>query len=63
MRKEEKNHTSVKENVKSKKFLTQNNQEIRDTIKISNLRIIGIEKVEGSQFQGPENVFNKISPT
>jgi uncharacterized coiled-coil protein SlyX len=32
--------TSVKENTKCKKLLTQNIQEIQDTIEISNLRII-----------------------
>ena len=50
----------VKENVKSKKFLTQNIQEIWDTMKKPNLRIIGIEEGEDSQFKGPENMFNKI---
>ena len=35
---------SVKENVKSKKFLTQNIQEIWDTMKRPNLRIIGVEE-------------------
>ena len=38
--------TSVKENVKSKKFLTQNIQEIWDTMKRPNLRIIEIEGEE-----------------
>jgi hypothetical protein len=51
--------TSGKENVKSKKCLTQNIQEIWDTMKIPNLRIIRIEEDE-SQIQGPENIFNKI---
>ena len=37
--------TSVKENVKSKNFLTENIQEIWDTMKIPNLRIIGVEEV------------------
>ena len=48
---------SVKENVKSKKFMTENIQETWDTIKRLNLRIIGIE--EDSQFKGPENIFKK----
>ena len=49
----------VKENVKSKKFLTQNIQKIWDTMKRPNLRVIGI-KGEESQLQGSENIFNKI---
>ena len=51
---------SVKENVKSKKFLTQTVQEIQDNMKRQNLRIIGIEEKEDSLLQGPENIFNKI---
>jgi translation initiation factor 2B subunit (eIF-2B alpha/beta/delta family) len=35
---------SVKENAKSKRFLIQNIQEIWDTMKTPNLRIIGIEE-------------------
>ena len=42
----EKGDSSVKENVKSNKFLTQNIQEIWDTMKRQNLRIIGIEREE-----------------
>ena len=30
-------------------------------MKRSNLRIIGIEESEDSQFKGPENIFNKIT--
>ena len=52
--------TPVKENAKYKKFLTQNIQEIWDTMKRPNLRIIGIEEVEDTQFKGPENIFDKI---
>jgi restriction endonuclease len=53
-------NTLVKESIKSKMFLTQNIQEIWDTIKRSNLRIIGIE--EGNiQLKSPENIFNKIT--
>ena len=47
--------TSLKENVKSKKPLTQSIQEIWDTIKGPNLRLIGIEEEE-SQLKGPENI-------
>ena len=49
----------VKENVKSKMFLTQNIQEILDTMERPNLRIVGIEE-EDTQPEGPENIFNKI---
>ena len=40
--------TTVKENVKCKKLLTQNIQEIQDTVRRPNLKIIGIEKREDS---------------
>ena len=43
-----------------KYFLTQNIQEIWNTMKRSNLRIIGIEEGNDSQIKGPENTFNKI---
>jgi hypothetical protein len=52
--------TTVKENSKHKIFLTQSIQEIQDTIKRPNLRIIRTEENEDSQLKGPENVFNKI---
>jgi hypothetical protein len=52
--------TTVKENAKCKKLLTQNIQEIQDTMRRSNLRIIGIEESEDSQLQEPVNIFNKI---
>ena len=51
--------TLVKEYTKGKKFLTQNIQESQEKMKRSNLRIIGIEEGEDSQFKGPENIFNK----
>ena len=41
--------TSVKENVKARKFLTQTTQKIWGTMKRPNLRIIGIEEGEVSQ--------------
>ena len=50
----------VKENSKSKKFLTQNMQEIWDTMRRPNLRIIGIEENEDSRLKGLEIIFNKI---
>jgi uncharacterized coiled-coil protein SlyX len=43
--------TTVKENAKSKKLLTQNIQEIQDRIKRLNIRIIGIEESEDSQLK------------
>ena len=52
--------TTIKENAKCKKLLTQNIQEIQDTMRKPNLRIIGIEKSEDSQLKGPVNIFNKI---
>ncbi|ERE81613.1 Transposase, L1 containing protein [Cricetulus griseus] len=39
-------HSSTKENLKSNKSLTQNIQEIWDTVKRPNLRIIGVEEGE-----------------
>ena len=50
----------VKENNKSNKFLTQNIQEIWDTMKRLNLGIIGVEEGEELQLKGTENIFNKI---
>ena len=52
--------TSIKENIKSNKFLTQIIQEIWDTMKRRNLRIIGVEDGKELQLKGSENMFNKI---
>jgi predicted phage tail protein len=52
--------TIIKENAKCKKILTQNIQEIHDTMIRPNLRKIGIEESEDSHVKGPVNVFNKI---
>jgi uncharacterized coiled-coil protein SlyX len=52
--------TTVKENAKSKKLLTQNIQEIQVTMRRPNLRIIGVEESKDSQLKGPVNIFNKI---
>nr|AAQ91035.1 LRRGT00079 [Rattus norvegicus] len=52
--------STVKDNVKRKKLLVQNIQEIQDSTRRSNLRIIGIEESEDSQLKGPVNIFNKI---
>ena len=43
-----------------KKLLTQNIQEIQDTMRRPNLRIIGIDEGKDSQLKGPVNIFNKI---
>ncbi|KAL6081673.1 hypothetical protein STEG23_005580 [Scotinomys teguina] len=51
--------SAVKENTKSKKVIRQNIQEIWDTMKRPNLRIIGIEEGE-YQLKCTENIFNKI---
>ncbi|KAL6041447.1 hypothetical protein STEG23_023562 [Scotinomys teguina] len=52
--------STVKENTKSKKVIKQNVQEIWDTMKRPNIRIIGIEEGEEYQLKGMENIFNKI---
>jgi hypothetical protein len=52
--------TTIKENGKCKKILTQNIQEIQDTMRRSNLRVIGIDENEDFQLKGPVNIFNKI---
>jgi uncharacterized coiled-coil DUF342 family protein len=50
-------HTTNKENAKCKKTLTQNIQEIQDTMRRTNL---GVDKNEDFQLKGPANIFNKI---
>jgi hypothetical protein len=45
--------TTVKGNAKCKKLLTQNIQEIQDTMRRPNLRIIGIEESKDFQLKGP----------
>jgi hypothetical protein len=52
--------TTVKENAKCQKILIQNIQEIQDTMRRPNLRIIGIHENEDFQLKGPVNFFNKI---
>ena len=52
--------TTVKESTKCKKLLTQNIQEIQDTIRRPNLWIIGVDENEDFQLKGPANIFNKI---
>ena len=52
--------TTTKENEKCKKLLTQNIQEIQDTMRRPNLRILGVDNNEDFQLKGPVNIFNKI---
>ena len=52
--------STVKENAKCKKLITQNIQEIQDTMRKPNLRIIGIDESEDLHLKGPANIFNKI---
>jgi chromosome segregation ATPase len=51
---------TIKENAKGKKILTQNIQEIQDTMRRPNLRIIGIDEKEDFHIKRPVNIFNKI---
>ena len=51
----EKIDSSVNENIKSNKSLIQNIQELRDTMKRPNLRVIGIEGEE-VQLKTTENI-------
>jgi predicted ribosome quality control (RQC) complex YloA/Tae2 family protein len=52
--------TTIKGNAKCKKILTQNIQEIQDTMRRPNLRIVGVDENEDFQHKGPVNIFNKI---
>jgi hypothetical protein len=52
--------TTIKENAKCKKILTQNIQEIQDTMRRQNLRVTGIDENEDFQLKGPANIFSKI---
>ena len=52
--------TTMKENAQCKKILTQNIQEIQDTMRRPNLRIIGVDENEDFQLRGLANIFNKI---
>ena len=45
---------------KTQKAHTQNIQEIQDTMKRPNLRIIGIEESGDHQLNGPANILSKI---
>ena len=52
--------TKVKENAKCKKILTQNIQEIQDTMRRPNLQIIGVDENDDFQFKGPEISSTKL---
>jgi chromosome segregation ATPase len=49
--------TTIKENAKCKNILTQS---IQDTMRRTNLRIIGVDENADFQLKGPVNIFNKI---
>ena len=50
---------TIKENTKCKKILTQNMQEIQNTMRRANLRKIGVDENEDFQLKGPANTFKK----
>jgi hypothetical protein len=52
--------TIIKENAKCKKILIQNIQEIQDTMRRPNPRIIVIYEKEDFQLLGSVNIFNKV---
>ena len=52
--------TTIKENTQCKKILTQNIQEIQDTMRRPTLQIIGVDENEDSQLKWPVNIFNNI---
>ena len=51
---------TIKENGKCKNILTQNIQEIQDTMRRPNLRIIGLDENEDVQIKWTATIFNKI---
>jgi hypothetical protein len=53
-------NTTIKENTKCKKILSQNIQEIQDTMRRPNLQIVGVDENEDFQLKEPTNIFNKI---
>jgi uncharacterized coiled-coil protein SlyX len=52
--------TTIKENAKCKKILTENIQEIQGTMRKLNLQIIGVDDNEDFRLKGPANIFNQI---
>ena len=51
---------TAREHAKIKKLLTQYVQEIQDTMRRPNLKIIGIEEGKAYQLKGTVNIFNRI---
>ena len=51
---------TVKENAKCKNILTQNIQEIQETMRRPNLQIIKVDENEEFQLKGLANIVNKI---
>jgi len=52
--------TTIKENAKFKKILTQNIQEIQDIMKRPKVQILAVDENEDFRVKGPANIFNKI---
>jgi hypothetical protein len=52
--------TTTKENAKCKKIQTQNIQEIQETMRRPDLRIIAIHKKEDFQLKGAVNIFKTL---
>ena len=52
--------STVEENAKCIKLVTQNIQELQNKMRRANLKIIGIDESEDLQLKGPANIFNKI---
>jgi hypothetical protein len=52
--------TTIKENAKCKRILTQNIKEIQDTTRRPNLQIIGVDENEVFQLKGAANIFKII---
>jgi hypothetical protein len=52
--------TQQSKNAKCKKLLIQNIQEIQNTKRRPELRLLGREEIKDSQLKGPVNIFNKI---
>jgi hypothetical protein len=52
--------TTIKENSKFKKILTQNIQGIQDTMRRPKIWILGVDEKDDFQHKGPANIFNKI---
>ena len=50
----------VIENAKCKTLQTPNIQEMQDTMRRPNLKIMGIEESKDSQIKGPVNIFKNI---